>query len=1142
MCSNFASLEGQMRVLDTAPLVIGTLMVACNHAPGAPAVVIVPASPLTGDDLVAQLSAEAPDEDGDSLTYTFRWYSDGALVSGQEAQVLPAAETAKGQVWKAVVTATDGDLDGPPAEASVFVGNTAPAVEISLTPSAPAVTEDLVVSTVGTDADGDPVEFEIDWLVGGESSGYHDLTLPAAATARGEVWTVQVTPTDGEDSGEPATASVSIANAVPRMISASLGPADPTEASTLEVVAEAEDDDGDALSFSYAWQVDGSEVLAGDSATLSGEHFAKGQAVLCLVTASDGMVDSPPLSTEAVTVLDTAPTLELASVDPGVLLEGSTARCLGSGWYDLDGDAEGYLTSWSVGGVEVSTDETIDGALFDRGDEVICVLTPDDGELLGSPVSSAAVTVGNTAPVLASAAITPSAPTVTDELSLSLGSVSDDDGDSVSLAYTWYVDGVLVSTQPSLSGSSLSRGASVHCVVTPSDGTDSGAPLSTAAVTVQDSPPELVSLTLDPSAPTTDSTITAVASGSDVDGDTVSMSYAWAVDGVPLSETGSSLDGALWFDKHQVVEVTVTPSAGGLSGAPASASVSVANSAPSAPAISLSPAEPVQGVDDLHCVIDIDGTDADGDSLSYSFHWTGGGATFSSTGTTVWSGDTVSASDTVAAQSWACTVTPSDGEDDGAPVSIGHSYGLWSSRVHDLSEADLVVWGEGSDDWLGTEVAAPGDVDGDGLADLLLGSPYYDSTYGYGGKVHLILGSSATAASSMLASSADVSIDSDAYGDFLGEVMAGAGDVNGDGLGDFLLGSDGNDEAYSIAGMVYLFLGWPVSATTSLVASDADYKLAGEVYYAGAGSALAGGGDVDGDGLDDFVVGATIHEGEASEGYTGWAYLIRAADLGSPGSSSLGDAQVQLVGDATQDRLGSGASMLGDVDGDGLDDVAIGAYKAALMGPQAGAVYVVSAADVGSAGTYPVGDVAWAFAGEANDDQAGIELAAPGDVDGDGLADLLAGAMNNDSAASNAGRAYLIASSELGSSGSASLADAFLLIDGESSGSYLGSGVAGPGDLDGDGSPELAVGAMSYAWSDGRVYIFLGSSVSAGGTVDASGSDYAFDGAYEYETAGNALAAPGDVDGNGVGDLLIGAASSDEQANNAGAAYLLLTP
>jgi len=194
-----------------------------NSPPTSPVVDVTPDLPVTTDDLVCTIITPSADADGDTITYTYRWFKDDATWEDLTTNTVPAASTAKGQVWRCVVTPNDGFPYGIGASAydEITIQNslpTAPAVDV--TPELPVATDDLVctVTTPSTDADGDTITYTYEWYKDGElqpdlttdDTDLTTVTISAANTARGEVWRCVVTPNDGED-GTSAYDEVTIA-------------------------------------------------------------------------------------------------------------------------------------------------------------------------------------------------------------------------------------------------------------------------------------------------------------------------------------------------------------------------------------------------------------------------------------------------------------------------------------------------------------------------------------------------------------------------------------------------------------------------------------------------------------------------------------------------------------------------------------------------------------------------------------------------------------------------------------------------------------------------------------------------------------------------------------------------------------------
>ncbi len=346
-----------------------------------------------------------------------------------------------------------------------------------------------------------------------------------------------------------------------------------------------------------------------------------------------------------------------------------------------------------------------------------------------------------------------------------------------------------------------------------------------------------------------------------------------------------------------------------------------------------------------------------------------------------------------------------------------------------------------------------------------------------------------------------------------------AGDVDADGIVDIAVGAFGSDRGASGGGALYLIVG---EVTGEISLSDADLILTGESANDQAGAEVDGIGDFDGDGVPDLLVGAG---GDDDGGVNaGAAYVVSGA---LRGESTLADATVKLIGENANDAAGTENVGLGDLDGDGFTDIAVGVLEGDAGGTGSGVVYLV---DGGLSGSVDLSAADGKLVGEDREDDAGATLALAGDIDGDGVSDLLVGAPYDDDGGSDAGAVYLV---YLPVTGTLDLSAADAKITGERTQSYL-STVAGPGDLDGDGREDIAVGSTESA-RRGMAYVFT---TVPSGSVGASTADVQIMGAETDDAAAVGLAGAGDMDGDGVPELLIGANGVDDGQTEGGAVYL----
>ena len=259
-----------------------------------------------------------------------------------------------------------------------------------------------------------------------------------------------------------------------------------------------------------------------------------------------------------------------------------------------------------------------------------------------------------------------------------------------------------------------------------------------------------------------------------------------------------------------------------------------------------------------------------------------------------------------------------------------------SACIASLAPADRKLAGERVDDNVGYSLAGACDVDADGYDDLLIGARGDGNLTG---AAYLVLGRTAQTGSGLMAMSrADAKLLGQAPNDWAGYAVAGAGDSDGDGCHDLIIGACHAQDQGSEVGAAYLVRG-PVSVGFDL--GQADPAIYGASLDDQAGWAVASAGDMDGHGYSDLLAGAMLEDsgGDAA----GAAYLLLGP---ASGASTLDDANATYSGEAAGDGAGGALAWLGDSDGDGLSDLLIGAYGEDTGGSSAGAAYLLLGASI----------------------------------------------------------------------------------------------------------------------------------------------------------------------------------------------------
>ncbi|MCA9052390.1 MAG: FG-GAP repeat protein [Planctomycetaceae bacterium] len=461
-------------------------------------------------------------------------------------------------------------------------------------------------------------------------------------------------------------------------------------------------------------------------------------------------------------------------------------------------------------------------------------------------------------------------------------------------------------------------------------------------------------------------------------------------------------------------------------------------------------------------------------------------------------------------------------------------------------------------DNLGYSVSTAGDVNADGLDDLIIGARFADATAGNTreGEVYVVFGRAIFSTPfdlSTLNGTNGFRIDGvDAF-DNLGHAVKTAGDVNGDGVDDLIVGApganvDGGDregETYVVFGQAQGFAA--VVDLTTLDGQDG-FRLDGIDQIDRSGLSVSKAGDVNGDGFGDIIIGAPYRDQPLSED-RGEAYVVFGRQSGFTAAIDLasldGSNGFRLTGAGSGDEAGGAVSAAGDINGDGFDDILVGAE----YGGTGGLAYVVLGRGTPFDAVLPLSLWGSELRAVSDDDHAGYSVSAAGDVNGDGFDDLIIGAKNfNTSPITQPGEAYVVFGKASGLAGTVNLSSLDgtngFRIRGIDHGDASGTSVGGIGDFNGDGFDDVIVGApfakVGANYTAGETYVVFGKASGFPATFNLSSLDgtngFRLDGIDQQDASGQSVSGAGDVNGDGFDDLIIGAPGA---AGTAGEAYVV---
>lgn len=469
---------------------------------------------------------------------------------------------------------------------------------------------------------------------------------------------------------------------------------------------------------------------------------------------------------------------------------------------------------------------------------------------------------------------------------------------------------------------------------------------------------------------------------------------------------------------------------------------------------------------------------------------------------------------------WVCTAGDVNGDGysdvivgasdyDNGEFDEGRAFVYHGSAGGLNTTADWTAESNQASAYFGSVVSTAGDVNGDGYSDVIIGAYYYDNGESNEGKAFVYHGSSGG-----LNTTASWTVESNQASAYLGRAVSAAGDVNGDGYSDVIVGADSYDNGETNEGIVYVFYGSSVGLSTT-----ADWTAEINQASASFGRSVSTAGDVNGDGYSDVIVGAHFYDNSHTN--EGGAFVYH----GSPGGLST-TANWSAESNQVNGYLGISVSTAGDVNGDGFNDVIVGAYGYDNGEVDEGRAYVFH----GSLGGLNT-TANWTAEGNQAYANFGTSVSFAGDVNGDGYGDVIVGADGYDNGETNEGKAFVYHGSSTGLNTTAAWS-----VEGNQAFALLGSAVSSAGDVNGDGFSDVILGLQYYdnpETNEGRAFVYYGSSSGLNTTADWTAESNQANAYF-----GISVSTAGDVNGDGFSDVIIGARYYDNGETDEGRAFV----
>jgi len=473
----------------------------------------------------------------------------------------------------------------------------------------------------------------------------------------------------------------------------------------------------------------------------------------------------------------------------------------------------------------------------------------------------------------------------------------------------------------------------------------------------------------------------------------------------------------------------------------------------------------------------------------------------------------------------------------------------------------IVLNGVSAGDESGGSVSAAGDINGDGTDDLIIGAPKADPNGEGSGASYVVFGSDQDLPNPLNLSTLNGNngfvINGESVFDYTGAAVSAAGDINGDGIDDLIIGAPSASPDVGYSGASYVVFGddqgLPNPLNLSAIDGSNGIVFNGVASYDESGASVSAAGDINGDGIDDLIIGAPY-----ASGGDGAAYVVFGSDqawtspINLSGLNGANGFLINSVGGA--DTLGISVSAAGDINGDDVDDLVIGAIFAGTEGAFNGASYVVFGSD--QVWTSPLelsgldGSDGFAINGVNPSNETGTSVSAAGDINADGIDDLIIGAPEADPNGDGSGASYVVFGSDQAWTTPLNLSslngsNGFVL-KGVSAGDGSGTSVSFAGDINVDGFDDVIIGAPAAdpnGDGSGASYVVYGSDQAFASSINLSSLDgtngFVINGVSAGDNSGGSVSAAGDLNKDGFDDLVTGAQLADPNGDSSGASYVV---